>query len=493
MANKRVHEIAKETGLKSKDVMEKLEQMGIAARTASSSITTDQYEAFKNRFPKLYEGGAGTGAPPIAGKERVVTVVRSDQESQVTEQVTERRVSRTVIRRRSRGDEAPEPQAAQPEQAAAAESQAAGGESEESPRLLRVTEAPKVERPKIELPEEKPAAPTPEELAAQAAEPEAPVAAEPEAPAAEAPRAEAPQAAPEPEERPIVDVVDPDAPRLKIIESVRTTFKPRVEAAPPPPPEAAPTSITAPGGVPDEAAEARKKGRKGKKGREGVRDEADWNETKRVIRKRRGFVDAEILPSGRDAGARRKGKRRGAAKKNSSGTKPPTQKKPIRIEDSITLAEMATAMGVKSAELIRELMGMGVMVTANQAIDRETAELLAAQYDFEVERVGLQEDEILRQQSEDKPEDLKPRPPVVTIMGHVDHGKTSLLDKIREARVAEGEAGGITQHIGAYRVDTNQGPVVFIDTPGHEAFTAMRSRGAAVTDIVVLIVAADDG
>ncbi|HTO98993.1 MAG TPA: translation initiation factor IF-2 [Myxococcales bacterium] len=172
-------------------------------------------------------------------------------------------------------------------------------------------------------------------------------------------------------------------------------------------------------------------------------------------------------------------------------------KKVIRIEETITPAELSQTMGVKSADLIRKLVANGKMITQNQPIDFDTASVLALDYGWKVEKVGFELDEFIPE-TEDKPEDLFPRPPVVTIMGHVDHGKTSLLDAIRKAHVAEGEAGGITQHIGAYSVDVigsdgGEASITFLDTPGHEAFTAMRARGANVTDIVVLVVAADDG
>ena len=170
------------------------------------------------------------------------------------------------------------------------------------------------------------------------------------------------------------------------------------------------------------------------------------------------------------------------------------QVRDVVVPEAITVGELAKRMGEKGADLVKELFNLDMMVTVNQTIDQDTAELLVEQFGHNIEKVSEADVDIQEAEDNDPEETLKPRPPVVTIMGHVDHGKTSLLDALRGANVVKGEAGGITQHIGSYQVKTKGGDTItFLDTPGHAAFTEMRQRGANVTDIVVLVVAADDG
>lgn len=172
----------------------------------------------------------------------------------------------------------------------------------------------------------------------------------------------------------------------------------------------------------------------------------------------------------------------------------PVNRKPIKIGDTVSVKDLAERMSKPAAEIIKKLLMLGIMATINQELDFDTASLIAEDFGIQVEKlIDKTSEEVLLKEEEDRPEDLKPRPPIVTIMGHVDHGKTSLLDAIRETNVIATEAGGITQHIGAYTVNIGGRKIAFLDTPGHEAFTAMRARGASVTDIAILVVAADDG
>ena len=170
------------------------------------------------------------------------------------------------------------------------------------------------------------------------------------------------------------------------------------------------------------------------------------------------------------------------------------QTRDVVVPEAITVQELANRMAEKGSDLVKALFKMGMPVTINETIDQDTAELLVEEFGHNITRVSDADVDIVHDEDVDASETMKSRPPVVTVMGHVDHGKTSLLDALRGANVVSGEAGGITQHIGAYQVKAKDGSVItFLDTPGHEAFTQMRQRGASVTDIVILVVAADDG
>ncbi len=239
----------------------------------------------------------------------------------------------------------------------------------------------------------------------------------------------------------------------------------------------------------EELAERRKRG---KPGRPSLR-KPEPRESKRPLRvvlTGDGEVEEEVHQPSLAALKRQREREKRQQKKEQPGQ----FVREVVIPETITVQELASRMAVRGADVVRALMRNGIMATINQTIDADTAELVVVEFGHQPKRVS--EADVLEglEGEPDAPGSLKPRPPVVTVMGHVDHGKTSLLDALRETNVAAREAGGITQHIGAYQVDIGSGtPVTFIDTPGHEAFTSMRARGASVTDIVVLVVAADDG
>ncbi|UCE35843.1 MAG: translation initiation factor IF-2 [Deltaproteobacteria bacterium] len=257
------------------------------------------------------------------------------------------------------------------------------------------------------------------------------------------------------------------------------------------PAKVTPTEIAVPR---DEKAERVKEPKRRRKEEvEDLTPKREFHRRRREIFERKDlYGEREVVGLAGKAKLKAKGKLDKKKFRQTEITTPKAIKRRIKVPSVISVAELAKSMGVKAAELIKKLLEIDIRVTLNQTIEFDSASLVAGEFGYELELSTFEEEDLLAEET-DKPEDLVSRPPVITIMGHVDHGKTSLLDYIRKSRIIDKEAGGITQHIGAYYVNTPHGDFVFLDTPGHEAFTAMRARGAKVTDLIVLVVAADDG
>ncbi len=457
MAKLRVYELAKELEIPNTDLLERIDSLGMQIKGHMSSLDEEQAQLLRDT---------------VTGRAQQL--------------IEEKRVRRGIIRRRRKIVKA-EPPAEEMETEVAAET-----------------------------------APPVEEQAEEVVEAELPP------PVVEG---EAPEVEPEKPEKvePDVEVAKKKEPAKKVKEKEKKVKKPRrrgkKEAAAkiiklpergaeavPEPKKAEPKieesmeaveivvePVPAPPGPEDEARKRPGKPKK-KKGKRARVDESEEGPVRRGLPSRRKEVVTgdDLYARRRGPGRMMKGRKAARARavakdaKQTEITIPKAAKRRVKLDETITVASLAKRMGVKAREVITQLMELGLMATVNQAIDFDTASLVATEFNYEAEKTGFEETAILKAVA-DKEEDLKTRHPVVTIMGHVDHGKTSLLDAVRQTKVTEGEAGGITQHIGAYNVKLDAGQVVFLDTPGHEAFTAMRARGARVTDLVVLVVAADDG
>lgn len=444
MSKIRIYELAKELGVDNKVIVNKAVELGMSGK-ASHSNSLDADEADQIRRSLIRQ------AMDAKAQDSEVVTRRTDKVTGEVQAVVERRSGNVIRRRKANEDDLPPP----PPEPVEVAPEAVIEEIAEEKTLHEEAEA------LFHQPEAEPEAPVEEAPVEEVVE----TAAAPEAVSGEAPEDEAKKAGP----RVLGRIQLPTRPKPA---APKTDAKSQTRAF----------GSAAVAVVDDEDEESKKK-------------KLNVKKTKKREISRVDLLDYEgkEFRRGPKVGSGKTSKDKEKALQNVDASRPKAGKRVIEIADSITVGDLAHQMSLKAGDVISKLIELGIMATINHSIDFTTASIIAEELGFEIKNVAFDEGEILNDVATDDPATLQERPPVVTIMGHVDHGKTSLLDFIRKSTVAAKEAGGITQHIGAYSVTVNGKQITFLDTPGHAAFTAMRARGANITDIVILVCAADDG